>query len=288
MRDKQHDEILLQIRKVGATAAAVAFKDGTAASFTGDGTVGGTFVLALFGLLATIGLVTYNTRNDQLYDDLVGRAASIERSLGLADGAFANRPYVWLSFRVLDIRWKVDHRTGVGTIYWTSIIVWLFLLLASLSAPLVSNLGPGRTSLAVLAAAVIAAWSARTWIKRKKKQVEGNMRCVAARAVQKALSTNLSPDRELIALCAELVGDGDHDMISMISARAQFYAAVDRDSSGYFDRRGSKLQAACHLVALLTDLPPRQLFDWATNRRGDVEFKTKKPDWFPLRSDETL
>jgi hypothetical protein len=64
-----------------ASAAAAAFK--------GDSPGFGAFVLSLFGLAATIGLVTYNTRNDQLYDELVGRAASIERGLGLADGASA-------------------------------------------------------------------------------------------------------------------------------------------------------------------------------------------------------
>ena len=288
-----------------ATAAAAAFK--------GDGTVGGSFVLPLFGLLATIGLVTYNTRNDQLYDYLVGRAACIERSLGLADGAFANRPAVWLSFRLLDIdhekllalvaqrvsdgrvlrrieamltaKWEVDHRTAVSTIYWASIVVWLFLLLASLSAPLVSNSGSvwaSLASLAVFGVAVVAAWSARTWIMRKKEEVEENMQCLAAKAVQKALSANLSPDHpELIASCAEIVGDKD-----VISARAQFYAAVDRNSSGYFVPCGSKLQAACHLVALLTDLPPRWLFDCATNRRGVVKIEKESPQWFPLRADD--
>jgi len=126
-----------------ATAAAATFK--------GESTGGGSFVLPLFGLIATIGLVTYNTRNDQLYNELVGRAASIERSLGLADGAFANRPYAWLSFCFLGIKWKVDHRTGVGTIYLASIVVWLFLLLASLSAQLVSALAWARYGLRWLA-----------------------------------------------------------------------------------------------------------------------------------------
>jgi len=50
------------------------------------------FALSLFGLVATIGLATYNARNDQLYFELVGRAAAIERSLDLPDGAFANSP----------------------------------------------------------------------------------------------------------------------------------------------------------------------------------------------------
>ncbi|MGM4953588.1 hypothetical protein ACT4MK_38505 [Bradyrhizobium barranii] len=67
-----------------ATAVAIALKV--------DHIDGRSFVFSLFGLIATIGLVTYNTRNDELYDELVRRAAYIERSLGLADGAFANRP----------------------------------------------------------------------------------------------------------------------------------------------------------------------------------------------------
>src|SRR3954468_542669 len=61
-------------------------------------------VLSLFGLAVTAALATYNERNDQLYDTLVGRAARIERELGLPDGAFANRPAAW--FAPLGM-WKV-------------------------------------------------------------------------------------------------------------------------------------------------------------------------------------
>jgi hypothetical protein len=71
-----------------AAAIAAALK-GNALGIQGLG-------LSLFGLVATLGLATYNARNDQLYDELVGRAASIERSLGLPDGYFANRPRPWL------------------------------------------------------------------------------------------------------------------------------------------------------------------------------------------------
>ncbi|MGX0963304.1 hypothetical protein AB7M63_003753 [Bradyrhizobium japonicum] len=78
-----------------ATAVAIALKV--------DHIDGRSFVFSLFGLIATIGLVTYNTRNDELYDELVRRAAYIERSLGLADGAFANRPRPSLSFRLFGI-----------------------------------------------------------------------------------------------------------------------------------------------------------------------------------------
>ena len=58
----------------------------------------------LTGLAVTIGLLTYNARNDQLYDELVGRAAEIERRLGLPDGAFATRPTSWLRFGA----WSID------------------------------------------------------------------------------------------------------------------------------------------------------------------------------------
>lgn len=83
-----------------------------------------TLAFSLFGLVVTIGLVTYNARNDQLYDTLVARAAAIERNLGIPDGAFANRPRPW--FRPMHGRWKVDHRTAVSTIYLASVALWLF------------------------------------------------------------------------------------------------------------------------------------------------------------------
>jgi hypothetical protein len=297
------------------TAAGTAFK--------GDRLDGGSFVFPLFGLIATIGLVTYNTRNDQLYDELVGRAAFIERSLGLGDGAFANRPHPWLTFRLLDIKfverslhlakrafatrpalwlisrlrntkwvsrlrntkwedieWKVDHRTGVGTIYVACIAVWLFLLLTSLSALLVSFWAP----LSAFGLAVIATWCARTWIKEKKKLVEREMRSSAVKAVQKAFSTDLLRDvdgrEELIDLCAEL----GHAKRDVIAGRAEFYAAIDRDSSSYYLPCFSKEQAACQLMALLTDLPSRWLFDWATNRRGSMP--EQSPVSFPPRANE--
>src|SRR4051794_28339270 len=73
-----------------AAAAAAAFKP--------EGTAPGRIPFALFGIAATVALVTYNKRNDQLYNELVGRAAAIERAIGVPDGAFANRPNAWLAF----------------------------------------------------------------------------------------------------------------------------------------------------------------------------------------------
>jgi hypothetical protein len=65
-------------------------------------------------------------RNDQLYDELVGRAAAIERNLNIPDGAFANRPTAWLRIRFLGMTWNIDHRRALCTIYAASIALWLF------------------------------------------------------------------------------------------------------------------------------------------------------------------
>src|SRR5215213_6382519 len=86
--------------------------------------------LAFFALVVTIGLVTYNARNDQLYDELVARAAAIERSLNIPDGAFSNRPTAWLRIRFLGMTWNIDHRTALSTIYAASIALWLFGVVA--------------------------------------------------------------------------------------------------------------------------------------------------------------
>ena len=89
----------------------------------------GRLPLALFGLAVTLSLVTYNKRNDQLYDALVGRAAAIERELGVPDGAFAHRPTNWLSFGIWPLKWPVNHRHSVSGVYGAIIALWLFLAL---------------------------------------------------------------------------------------------------------------------------------------------------------------
>ena len=75
------------------------------------------FTLSLFGLAVTLALATYNDRNDQLYGQLVARAAEIERALGLPDGGFANRPGVWLELRFGPLHWPINHGLAVGLVY---------------------------------------------------------------------------------------------------------------------------------------------------------------------------
>ena len=75
---------LLTFLPIAAAAAAAILSNDRA-------TVPG-LALSLFGFVVTLGLVTCNTRNAQLYNALIGRASTINRNLGLPDGGFANRP----------------------------------------------------------------------------------------------------------------------------------------------------------------------------------------------------
>jgi len=80
---------LLAFLPLGAGVAAFASQ----ASSPGTMSV---LVISLFGLVATIGLATYNRRNDQFYDALVDRLKKLEQQLGLTNGSFLNRPGKWL------------------------------------------------------------------------------------------------------------------------------------------------------------------------------------------------
>jgi hypothetical protein len=257
-----------------ATAAGAALK--------GDSLGIGKGVLSLFGLAATIGLITYNARNDQLYNELVGRAASIERSLGIPDGAFANRPTAWLTIRFLGFSWPVNHGQGVGVIYKATIALWLFGLLAPIiefarRAYLLGGLphfvvtDPAAfVQILALAFAIFGTLAATNSIELQMKVRDSQMRLDAACAVKKALSKKLSEianDNELISLCVKLSNGKAH----IVKARAEFFAAIDPESIGHYLASGSAELAASSIVAILTDLPQRWLFDCFSNRRGNVQ-----------------
>jgi hypothetical protein len=121
---------LLAFLPIAAAAAAALRGAGAADTTTAVTTLG----LSLFGLIVTLGLVSYNARNDQLYNELVGRAAYIERSIDLPDGAFANRPTSWLSISLpLGRRWPVEHGSSVALIYGASVALWAFMSFYSIA-----------------------------------------------------------------------------------------------------------------------------------------------------------
>jgi len=239
------------------------------AAIKGDLAGVGTFTLALLGLAATVGLATYNGRNDQLYDELVGRAANLERMLGLPDGQFANRPRYWLTIQIGTIKLPINHRTAVEIIYVASSALWLTLLFAgalelgrrtyvycNLRHLQVSDPSAWVNAIALVLAIGVTGLGAFLINKQSEKRRE-HLRDLAARAYKKALSLDLSEllkDGEFIEICAKLADDED---MKETQARAQFYARVDL---GHYMVLDSKELRAAHLVALLTDFPPHWVF----------------------------
>jgi preprotein translocase subunit YajC len=133
---------------------------------------------SLFGLVVTIGLVTYNARNDQLYDEWIARAAAIERSINIPDGAFANRPTAWLRLKLPGGEWKIDHRTAVSTIYSASIALWLFGVVSYGLGTFVKGSKPWVLWIAIAIAIIVTYWASRL-IRAQKKNRQKEMRRLA-------------------------------------------------------------------------------------------------------------
>ena len=194
------------------------------------------FGLSLFGLVATLGLATYNARNDQLYDELVGRAASIERSLGLPDGYFANRPRPWLDVPLGKLRWPIDHGTGVTTIYAASVALWTSGVLAPVlefvrrvSLPQSAVRGPPiGVNISAITLAIILTALGLLFIGMHKKRRARKLRKWAAEAVKTAAELPLETigeSKKLLSLCVWLSGK----QTTTISSRANFYAKLDAE-----------------------------------------------------------
>ncbi len=239
--------------------------------------------LTLFGLLVTLALLLYNERNNQLYNELVGRAASIERELGLPDGAFANRPAAWFSIG----RVRVDHGTAIGTIYAATSALWLYGTLSS-ALVLLWEAGaqerqhqavPSWVGAVALPLAFVVAFGAWLLLRRHAKVRGRSMRELARGAVAAAVRVEpfdvrrVALDADFLACCARLAGPAT--TTEKLTRKADSYARLDAQELLLYlpgppapvDARG-KERAAAHLTALLTDLPSRWIDDVASGRRG--------------------
>jgi hypothetical protein len=288
-----------------AAAAAVAALTGNASAE--PRTAGTMLALSLFGLVVTIALATYNARNDQLYDELVGRAAEIERSSGIPDGAFANRPGPWLRIPLLLTEWKVDHRTAVGTIYGASIALWLFGLaksalgvLSETRLPILAPPPQWEESIDELEGLIAVAFAigvtvlASLWVKIQNDKRSGDIEHFAKEAMDKALGRPESPaadgdftaflaacadeldedHKDFTAACAKLSGETEDE----VRKRAQFYSRLAKDDLSrlnYYLLQGPHDLQASHLIGLLTDLSPRWIYDAYHDRKGRRPDSTK-------------
>jgi hypothetical protein len=239
-----------------------------------------TLAFSVFGLVVTLGLITYNARNDQLYDTLVFRAAALERKLGNPDGAFANRPRPWLQFAAAGLHWKVDHRTAVATIYSATIALWLFGATDS-TVQIVYKLAAGRPApqwarlIAVGAAiAITGLGAALTTTRKKRRECELRRQGKAAvLAVAAKDPVKLIGDPEACKSLAELADDrpsgrpSSSEALAVVEARLRYLSEIPRKNVSYFIGQDSGLWAAAQTVAYITDFAPEWVYDCATSRR---------------------
>jgi hypothetical protein len=231
---------------------------------------GVTLSLSLFGLVITVAVVTYHTRNDELYDTLIARAAAIERSLELPDGGYANRPRSWLDLRMGSWVWKISHGQGVSTVYTATSALWIYLALRAAFRS--ADLFVGRPAIhAWLGIAVTAALLAAVLrgIKRQHDAradlLRRNIRIAVAAlmAVDNDLG-RIKNDETFILACA-VAADRT---AQQIAAEISFYADLGPEALSYYVHPSSGLQRSAFLAALLTSLPPPWIFDISSGRRA--------------------
>lgn len=75
-------------------------------------------IISIMGLLITIGIKIYDTRNDSIYNDLISRGRKIEEELGVHTGIFKGR---------IKGGKFINHGMGLNFIYYPVIIGWLLM-----------------------------------------------------------------------------------------------------------------------------------------------------------------
>jgi len=246
---------------------------------------GAGFVVSLFGLVVVLGLITYNVRNDQLYDELVGRAADIERSLGIRDGSYGFRPKAWFRLSLGPWAWTLNHGNALVLIYGATVVVWLTGVIAPIfelarractkmgCPPLieVTDMQGAVVLLASATAALLTIFAGR-WARRQQELAAVALREAANQAMQHALARRLdagsaASDDDFLDLCLRLSGQGaDSRSRDRVRRRATFYTSPEH-AARYLSQQSDR-QFAAQLIASLCDLPPRWILDCFSGRRA--------------------
>jgi hypothetical protein len=240
--------------------------------------------ISAFAFIVTLCIATYDKRNDQHYDELVSRAAELERELQIERGIFADRPRSWLKYGFGGPRsWSkyasvpVDHRWPIGLIYAAAAGLWAYLFMDALDKdhcwldylqyrllwlqPCLTWLQFRLIWLKLIAPfVVIACWRGLRWMekareKRLRKAVKGLM--------MQLVGLNVGA---LQAEQAELVKQIVQERILNVSEdKAERRVACH--CSGYDQKWDSR--AASALLAAVIDLPARWIEDVWTGRREE-------------------
>jgi hypothetical protein len=246
-----------------------------------------TSLVGLFGFVVTAGAALYNLRNDQLYNELVQRAAQLERLLGLKEGAFAQRPRPWRHLGPF----TVEHEK-IWWIYLSSLVAWLYTILIGLNTllphPLLRPLD-GIVGL-VLAVGVIL-------LVAKLQNDQKNLIAEQLRTAAREATALLTSEKFTELLTSDQTFENFFEYVNVLAGKKskarkreenekeeeerdrdgkkkllQFYLGENGDF--YWDRppagQRCDARAAAQLLSLLCDLPARWIFDISSGRKGEL------------------
>lgn len=211
--------------------------------------------VAAFALVATVCIATYDKRNDQHYDELVARAAELEREdLGLDHGSFSYRPQSWLRYG----RVPVEHRWPIGLLYASAAALWAWVLAAAITRR-ASVTAPPVWPQVLAPAVVIACWQLLRWLENKRAE--------HLRDTVKSLVDQLVPPPSMT------VDDAQQSLIKAITKCKPLFEVDEKKAkrrvfyhwAGYQEKRD--LRAAGRLLGAVIDLPARWIEDIASGRR---------------------
>ncbi len=227
----------------------------------------GTSLLGLFGLLVTSSAALYNMRNDQLYNELVARAAQIERVLSLKEGAFAQRPRPWLRLGPFEV-----NHAKIWWIYLGSLAAWVYTILIGFNGLAPIDWPPILINLAEITVAVLLVLIVARIVSWQKNKTRAQLKIAARNAIKLLLEpTSLdSMDRSSWASFLKEAAVLGETKPEMLDSALQFYLA---DWTGIYWNRPALGQpcdhrAAAQLLSLISDMPARWIFDISSERRA--------------------
>jgi hypothetical protein len=245
-----------------------------------------TFALSLFGLVVVLGLINYSVRNDQLYDELVGRAASLERSLRIRDGSFAFRPHPWFH-----IGWTIDHGNALALIYGASAGIWLTGVLAPLleffrwayveqlkrpAVFLVKDIQSWEIgTAAVMAMSIVILTQRRAEMARESQRRKMRAAGIEAMRLLKGVLGGSAGPKDFDIFIAEVLllaskhRCSEEERVKRIAALKSRYAFyTNPENAERFLPGVSERDFPAYLIGAMCDLPPRWIADWDSGRRA--------------------
>jgi len=207
--------------------------------------------ISAFAFVVTLCIATYNKRNDQFYDELVSRAAELERKLQVEHGSFSDRPTRWLKYGFVPI----EHRWPIGLVYAASASLWAYLFTAAAIN--------GRSGLRwvdfAAPAAVIACWQGFRRMERARSET---LKEVIKELMTKLVKLKNDPPQDKLAeeLTKTMAASPILNVKSKTAARRLAY-----HWKGYEQEPNSRTASA--LLSAVTDLPARWIEDVFSGRR---------------------